>query len=113
MHARVVGCAPVPNARPGSTTTVRSPGGAGDHGGPIQSPPARTGRWNSFQRFSHPGTTGSERTSEKRVAHDDLAGLVGEDGELHHSVERLLLEPVRKALEEPRGRDLDVVVRNA
>ncbi len=61
MHARVVGCAPVPNARPGSTTTASSPAGGAIHGGPIQSPPARTGRWNSFQRSSHPPATGSTR----------------------------------------------------
>ena len=59
MHARVVGCAPVPNARPGSTTTASSPAGGAIHGGPIQIPPARTGRWNSFQRSSHPPETGS------------------------------------------------------
>jgi hypothetical protein len=43
MHARVVGCAPVPNARPGSTTTAVSPAGGGIQGGPIHNPPAREG----------------------------------------------------------------------
>ena len=82
MHARVVGCAPVPNARPGSTTTELSPSGAGNHGGPIQSPPACTGRWNSFQRSSHPGRDGLRPDIRERLANDDLAGVVGEDGQL-------------------------------
>ena len=43
MHRRVVGWAPVPNARPGSITTAGSPGPGCSHGGPIQSPPARAG----------------------------------------------------------------------
>ena len=62
MQARVVGCAPVPNARPGSTTTAVSPAGGGIQGGPIHNPPARAGLWNAFQRSSQPSGTGSERT---------------------------------------------------
>ena len=60
-HRRVVACAPVPNARPGSMTTgTTSPGGR-SHGGPIHSGPTRTGRWNSRQRSSQPASTSSTR----------------------------------------------------
>ena len=60
---RVVGCAPVPKARPGSITTAGSPGSGCSHGGPIQSPPARAGRWNARQASSQPGSTGVTSTS--------------------------------------------------
>ena len=40
--ARVVGCAPVPKARPGSITTAGSPAAGSSQGGPTQRPPART-----------------------------------------------------------------------
>ncbi len=42
-QSRVEGCAPVPNARPGSITTVRASEGGASHGGPTQSEPIRTG----------------------------------------------------------------------
>ena len=111
MHARVVGCAPVPNARPGSTTTDGSSGGGDIHGGPIQSPPARTGRWNSFQRSSQPADTSSDLNVGERVADRRLAGVVGEDGKLLGPADRSLLEPVGEAVEEPRRCDLYCVVR--
>ena len=40
----------MPNARPGSITTASSPGSGCSHGGPIQRPPTRAGRWNARQR---------------------------------------------------------------
>ena len=68
MQARVVGCAPVPNARPGSTTTAGSPAGGGSHGGPIQSPPARArGGGTAFQRSSHPPRRARRARAETRA----------------------------------------------
>ncbi len=63
IQSRVVGCAPVPKARPGSITTAGSPASGRSHGGPIQSPPTRAGRWNARQASSQPGSTGVTSTS--------------------------------------------------
>ena len=41
-QSRVVACAPVPNARPGSITTATTSAGGSSHGGPIQQRPTRT-----------------------------------------------------------------------
>ena len=57
--SRVVACAPVPNARPGSITIGATSSVASSHGGPIQNGPTRTGRWNSRQRSSHPSAISS------------------------------------------------------
>ena len=53
--------APVPNARPGSITTAIASASGSSHGGPTQSGPIRTGRWNARQRSSQPSSTSSER----------------------------------------------------
>ena len=53
----VVGCPPVPNARPGSITTAIAPSSGSSHGGPIQSEPTRTGLWNCRQRSSQSSST--------------------------------------------------------
>ena len=62
-QSRVVGCAPVPNARPGSITTARSGSGGVSHGGPSHRPATSTGRWNARHAFSQPGSTGRTLTS--------------------------------------------------
>ena len=49
-QSRVVACAPVPKARPGSITTAIASAGASSHGGPTQKRPTRTPWWNSRQR---------------------------------------------------------------
>ena len=41
-QSRVVACAPVPNARPGSMATAREGSGGASHGGPIQIPATST-----------------------------------------------------------------------
>ena len=89
----------VPNARPGSTTTASSPAGGAIHGGPIQSPPARTGRWNSFQRSSHPPRNGLTRRLSEGRPDLRLARAVGVRDELDGRACLVLLEPGRKALE--------------
>jgi hypothetical protein len=43
--------------------TVTAASGGSSQGGPIQSGPIQTGRWNSRQRSSQPGSTGSDLTS--------------------------------------------------
>ena len=69
---RVVGCAPVPNARPGSMTTVSpTPGGkpgtasGSSQGGPTQRPPTRTPWWKSRQRSGQSSATSSDSTTSK------------------------------------------------
>ena len=61
MQSRVVGCAPVPKARPGSITTGSRPSGGSSHGGPTQSEPIRTGRWKARQRSSQSAATSCPR----------------------------------------------------
>ncbi len=63
----MVGCAPVPNARPGSMTTGRAPGGGSSQGGPTQSGPISTPWWKARQRSSHPPAT-SEQTAPGKAA---------------------------------------------
>ncbi len=54
----VDGCEPVPNARPGSMTTGRRPGGGSSQGGPTHSRSAtERPRWNAFQASSQPSGT--------------------------------------------------------
>jgi hypothetical protein len=53
----VVGCAPVPKARPGSITIAIAPAGGSSHGGPTHSPAIATPRWNAFQRSSQSSAT--------------------------------------------------------
>ena len=53
---------------PGSTTTAASWSGAGTHGGPIQSPPARTGRWN-FRPAISPIRPRPPRPEPRRTPH--------------------------------------------
>jgi hypothetical protein len=60
-HRRVVGCAPVPKARPGSMTTGRERGSGFSQGGPTQSRPTRIGRWKRRHASSQPPATSSER----------------------------------------------------
>lgn len=48
----------------------------------------------------------------ERGAHGDLASVVGEHRELRRAVERTLLQPGGKAVEQPRCSDLDLAVRH-
>jgi len=57
MQSCVVAWPPVPNAWPGSTTTVGRPAGGVSQGGPIQSPPTSTGWWKRRQRCSQSSST--------------------------------------------------------
>ena len=61
----VVGCPPVPNARPGSITIAVASAGGSSQGGPIQTGPTRTGRWNAFQRSRQSAATSSPRAPPK------------------------------------------------
>jgi hypothetical protein len=54
----VVGCAPVPNAWPGSIVIV-------SHGGPTQNRPTFAPWWNSRQRSSQPSGTSVVSTTSK------------------------------------------------
>ncbi len=65
---RVVGWAPVPNARPGSTTTGIRPGGGSSHGGPTQSGPTRAPRWKRRQRSCQSAGTSRPATAPKTAA---------------------------------------------
>src|ERR671936_190430 len=56
-QSRVVACAPVPNAWPGSITTGTASASGGSQRGPIQRGPTRTGRWNRFQAVSQSSST--------------------------------------------------------
>ena len=81
-QSRVVGCAPVPNARPGSITTAIASAGGSSHGGPTQSGPTRTGRWNVRQRSAQSSATSSARAPPNaRQSRSSPAG-VGVGGEL-------------------------------
>src|SRR5436189_563540 len=64
-QSRVVGCDPVPNARPGSIVIASSSCGACSQGGTIQMRPARTGRWKCFQRSSQSAGTSFAATAPK------------------------------------------------
>ncbi len=66
-QSRVVGCAPVPNARPGSTTTGIVPPGASSHGGPTQRRPTTMPWWKSFHASSHPSRTSSASITSKPI----------------------------------------------
>ena len=64
-HIRVVGCAPVPKAMPGSiTTSIFSSSTAASHGGRTRRrSPTTIGRWNSFQRSYQSSGISSVSTS--------------------------------------------------
>ena len=77
-QSRVVGCAPVPNARPGSMTIAIAPAGGCSHGGPTQSGPTRTGRWKSRQRSSQsPGTSSAATAPKARAQQPSSPRVVG------------------------------------
>ena len=59
--SRVLGCAPVPNACPGSITTSSAPGRSGAHGARTRSGPTSSGRCQSRQ--SEPSDTSLVETS--------------------------------------------------
>jgi hypothetical protein len=65
--SRVVGCAPVPKARPGSTTIASTVGGAASQGGPIQKRPTTTPWWNERQLSSQPSATSSTPVTTNRA----------------------------------------------
>src|SRR5881275_3734219 len=64
-QSRVVACAPVPNARPGSITTATASGGGSSHGGPTQQRPTLTPWWNPRHASSQPSATSSTSTTSK------------------------------------------------
>ena len=73
MHARVVGCAPVPNARPGSTTTDELVGRRRD---PRRADPEAAGAHRAMELLPAvfpAGATGSDRTSENAARTRGLA----------------------------------------
>ena len=112
MHARVVGCAPVPKARPGSTTTDglagrrrrstaarsrarrRAPGG----GTPSSDPPSR----------ARPARSDTSENASRTVG---LAGVVRVDGELHACVELALLEARRGSGRRSQARAISASAR--
>ena len=84
-HSRVVGCAPVPNACPGSITTSGTPGRASaapSHGGRTQSASRRQrpAGGSAFQRSSQSSGTSSCVDLDQRVAGRrlDRSGSVGQ-----------------------------------
>ena len=110
MHARVVGWAPVPNARPGSTTTEVSPGGdrlpgwpdpqASDAHGPMERTPALLPAREDGLRCHLVG---------ERGAYPLGSGLVRVDGELGHATGGgALLESARSELQEAAAGELGV-----
>ena len=69
--SRVVGCAPVPKARPGSTTSSARPGSSagGSQGGRTRSrPPTTTGLWKRRQRSAQSSATSSPLTLTRTPA---------------------------------------------
>src|SRR5262249_45355155 len=100
---RVVACAPVPKARPGSTTTASTPAGGSSQGGPTQSRPTRTGRWNSRQRSSQPASTSLACASGKAAS----TRRVAVRGELDLPTALRLFEPLGRQLDEARTQLLE------
>ena len=102
----VVGCAPVPNAWPGSTTRSSAPGRGGAQGGRTHSrPPTSTGSWNSLPAL---GPVVGDRLAAHAHAHAADVGLaLRERGQLaRRAVERVLDEAVAVHLLDPAGRQL-------
>ena len=95
-----MGCEPVPNARPGSTTTAIAFAGSSSQGGPTQSGPIQTGLWNSRHRSSQPGSIGCVETSAKQLPEARLSVGVRVDRQLALR----LLEALRVQLEKSRLR---------
>ena len=111
--SRVVGCAPVPNARPGSITIASAPAGALSHGGPTQKRPTTTPWWNVAPAVL-PALGDRPRRDVEALAQRELAGVVGVDGEA--AVD--LLDALREELEQLRelglaAGDDDASQRNA
>ena len=109
MHARVVGCAPVPNARPGSTTTASSPAGGVDHGGPIQRPPAAPGDGTPSSGPPSPARRARPARRRSTPSQNGLARIVGVDRELDVVPQIALLDPGGETLEQPRSGDLGLI----
>ena len=103
MHSRVVGWAPVPNARPGSITTESSPVGDCAQGGPIQSEPT-TARWKRFHSSSQPAATAPSRSPAEALPQPAGARVVGEGRELDRVPPLFLDEALREQLEHRRRR---------
>ena len=106
--ARVVGCAPVPNARPGSTTTAVSPTGALD---PRRTDPDAAGTHRPVELLPAIFPAGRDRLRARageRAAERDLPGVVRVHGELCPVVAPELLETRGRVLEEQCARDLEV-----
>ena len=103
-HSCVVGCPPVPNARPGSMTTAIAPSSGSSHGGPIQSEPTRTGLWNCRQRSSQSSSTSDGCGASERLPDPLLAGGIGVGGELQPALPFDLLEALREELDHHRTR---------
>ena len=111
MHSRVVGCAPVPNARPGSTSTAGMSRGGTSHGGPIHTPPASTGRWNRRQASSHRARLSSPARPETRLERR-FACLIDVCSQLEVTADVHLLEPAGHEREEPSACLLGLVDRH-
>ena len=112
MQSRVVACAPVPNACPGSMTIESDPASAVSHGGPIQSGPILTGLWKLRQASSHPRATGLSLTRPNALqAHDRVLPL-GVCRQLDLRAALPLLEALGKELDHGRARFLRPLARH-
>ena len=111
-QSRVVACAPVPKARPGSITTVSAPCGGGSHGGPIQSRPTATGRWNPRQRVGPVLRDVGRRDLAERPPEPRGAVRVRVGGELEPLRPAGLLESLGEKLEHHRPGPLGLLGRH-
>ena len=99
-QSRVVAWLPVPKARPGSITTAIASASGSSHGGPTQSGPILTGRWNARQRSSQPSSTSFERAPPNAAQSRSSPAGVGVGGELDAAV---LARPPRTPPERARA----------
>ena len=106
---RVVACAPVPNAWPGSITRSTAPGlaAACSQGGRTQiRPPTSTAPWNRFQRSAQ--SSGTSRPLTVTSTPPTLGGPSGKRGQLaRRAVDRVLHAVLEVHLLDPRGRQLE------
>ena len=120
-HSRVVACAPVPNACPGSITTSSSADPAGSHGGrTVRRSPSTSGRWNSRQRSAQSSATSLVDTTSTsappaggpQVRQRRQLARRAVDRVLDHvRVDVDLLDPARRQLQQLGQHQLGVLAR--